>query len=226
MDQAERLLQRIRNEHLRPVPRWVVVARRLVRLVLFVAVFVLVSLSFASFFQELHAHRGRGWMFRQALAQAAPWIWAATALVSVVFAYVVFRELPRAWRLRPGVAIFAILLAGAGTGYALERGDVLLAIHRGIAHAVPAYRNTWKDRTLRLWHAPSEGRLAGTIESGSAFRDLDGKRWVLQGMDGQASPGMLRLLGEVCGDSVFCVRSWKPVPGEGRRGGGRNRPTE
>lgn len=221
MDQADRLLQRIRSEHLRPVPRWVVVARRAARLALFLAVFVLVSLSFASFFQELHAHRGPGWMFRIALAQAAPWIWAATAAFSAVLAWVVFRELPRAWRLRPGFAMFAILLSGAVTGFVLERGEVLLALHRGIAHSVPAYRSVWQDRALRTWHAPAEGRLGGRLEDGSAtrFRDVDGKRWELREAPMGLPTGAVRILGEVDGDSVFLVRSWRPAPGEGKRGG-------
>lgn len=223
MDQAELLLQRIRRERIRPVPKTVVVARRAAWLLLFVAVFGLLCVSFASFFQELHAHAGRGWMFRVVLSQAAPWIWGVTAILFGALAYAVFRELPRAWRLRPAYVVLAILVAGSVTGFVMERGDVLLGLHRMVAHAFPSYRSVWQGKMLRVWHDPANGRLGGRLEDGSitAFGDVEGKRWTLRWVAPAANPprGALRLQGRVCGDSVFCARRWKPAPGEGMRQG-------
>lgn len=225
MDHADRLLERIQAEKIRPVPRWLVLSRRLSRLGLFLLVLVLLSVSSALLFQELHQHRGPGWMARVLIARLAPWVWSITSVACIWGAWVLFRELPRAWRLRPWIVILGIVSTGLATGFLLERIDGLLRVHRTIAHLVPAYRTVWQARAMEEWHEPAAGRLAGTWDE-RIFTAVDGRRWWLVWGDSsdRAPTGAVRLHGAMRNDSVFLVRGWKPAPGDGagrpRRQGG------
>lgn len=222
MDHADRLLGRIRAEKIRPVPRWIVLARRLVRVGLFLLVLVLLSVSSALLFQELHAHRGPGWMARALLARLAPWVWSLTSVACIWGAWLLFRELPRAWRLRPWIVLLGIVSTGLVTGYLLERIDGLVRVHRTIAHLVPAYRTVWQARAMQAWNDPAAGRLSGTLDE-RAFTDVDGRRWSLVWTDSsdRAPTGAVRLHGAMGPDSVFVVRTWRPAPGDGAGGPGR-----
>lgn len=227
MDHAERLLRRIRDERIRPVPRGLVLLRRLGRALLFLVVVGMLSLSFALLIQELHAHRGPGWMLRSLLSRAAPWIWSVTAILFSLLAYRLFRELPRAWRLRPSGVVLAILATGLLAGIALETSEALLGLHRLAAHSVPAYREAWTDRALRTWQAPGEGRIAGRFAEGCArFEDVDGNLWRLQWTaDTTRLPtGPVRLRGRVEGSGLFRVEVCMAAPGSGTGpDGGKNR---
>lgn len=219
MDHADELLRRIREERIRPIPRGAVLLGRTCRVLLVLLLVGLVSVSVALLLQELHGHAGRGWMVREAFSRAAPWIWGATSLLFAFVAYRIFRELPRAWRLRPAAVVSAILLAGAGAGAVLEAGDGLLATHRALAHLVPAYREAWRAKAMSIWHDPARGRLAGRFVDGpSAFVDVRGRRWRLSwSQDSVPVPGTdaARLLGRVETDSVFHVEKALPPPGLG-----------
>lgn len=221
MDHAEELLRRIRRERIRPVPRAVVVLRRIARICLLFAVLALLALSFALLFQEMRASAGHGWIFRELLSRAAPWIWGTTSILFGLLAWVVFRELPKAWRLRPVHVVLAFLAVGAVGGVAIESTNALLGLHRIVAHAVPAYRSIWRQKALRVWHSPGEGRLGGRLLGGTAFVDVEGRRWTLEPGDSSTSlpiaPGLARLQGRIEGDSSFRVLKWMPAPGEGAR---------
>jgi hypothetical protein len=219
MDHADRLLGRIHAEKIRPVPRWIVLARRLFRLGLFVLVLVLLSVSSALLFQELHEHRGPGWIARALFARLAPWVWSFTSVACIWGAWLLFRELPRAWRLRPWIVIVGIVSTGLASGFVLERVDGLVRVHRTLAHLVPAYRTVWQARALEAWHDPVAGRLAGRLDT-QGFLAVDGRRWLLVWSDSSdlAPTGPVRLNGTVGHDSVFVVRDWKPAPGDGAGG--------
>lgn len=219
MDHAEELLRRIRQGGIRPVPRSVVLMRRIGRTCLLVTVLAMLAVSFALLFQELRSTGGHGWIFRELLSRAAPWIWGATSLSFGVLAYMVFRELPKAWRLRPVHVVLTFLAVGAIGGFALESTNALLGLHRLVAHSVPAYRSVWRQKALRVWHAPEEGRLGGRFLGGTAFLDVEGRSWTLDFGDSSEAlrrePGFARLQGRILGDSRFRVETWMPAPGEG-----------
>ncbi len=144
MDNADRLLERLHRENIRPIPRSVVLLRR-AGLAGLLAVSALASaVSLALVLQELFPKQGRGWHFRLALSHAAPWIWMATAILLAWGGVRIFRSLPRGWRVRPlplGAGFAAACLALA---LLLFQFDALLGAHRFVAHRFPSYRAAWK----------------------------------------------------------------------------------
>jgi len=227
MDHASRLLDRIHADKIRPVPLWRVRARKAGRFALFGAAVLLGTLSVALAVQGFHAHPGRGWLVRQTMAEYAPLVWLATAGLMVRAGIRLFRELPRGWRVRPwqvGAGIVAACLLG---GVALERADALTAFHRAIARRVPAYREVWRHKALASWHDPAAGRLSGSWsspgDSARGFLDVEGVHWDIrwEGSESRPDDSTLRLLGRVCGSSVFCADDWRPAPGFGNNHGMR-----
>lgn len=221
MDHASRLLDRIHADKIRPVPLWRVRVRRLGRFALFGSVVVLGTVSVALAVQGFHAHGGRGWLVRQTMAEYAPLVWLATAVLMVWAGIRLFRELPRGWRVRPGLVgavLIAVCLLG---GIALEHADGLTWLHRAIARRVPAYREVWQHKALASWHDPAAGRLSGSWtsdgDSSNGFLDVEGVRWNIRWEASESRPddSTLRLLGRVCGPAIFCADDWRPAPGFG-----------
>lgn len=222
MDHANELLARIHAQRIRPVPRWRVRLGLAGRMALFASALGLGTLSVALAVQEIHAHAGRGWLVRRAMSEFAPYVWTLTAVLMVWAGIRIFRELPRGWRVRPwmvGAAIAVFCLLG---GVALERSDTLLGLHRTVARLVPAYREAWMQKAMASWHDPSQGRLGGawaaSTDSVRTFQDVDGVRWIVKWGGTASAPAAprLRLLGQVCGERVFCADDWRPAPGIGR----------
>jgi len=144
MDNADRLLDRLRREGVRPVPRSRVLARRVATAVLFGASLLLGSVSVSLALGELFPRDGRGWHFRIALSQAAPWIWLLTSIVLLYAGMRLFRTLPRGWRIRPVRLVLTCLLPVLLLGTLFFRTDAILGAHRFIAHHVPGYKAAWK----------------------------------------------------------------------------------
>lgn len=222
MDQADRLLSRIHTEGIRPVPRWKVRLHRAGWVMLFTLVLLLGTVSVALAVQAVHDHAGRGWLVRQAMTNAAPWVWSTTAALLVWAGIRVFKELPRGWRVRPwhvGLAVGVFCLVG---GIALESVDAPIRIHRAIAVRNPEYREAWRERALAEWNDPAAGRLSGRWTSSSAegnLRDADGFVWHVR-WDGNSSlpeTPTARLIGRICGPALFCADGWRPAPGFGRK---------
>lgn len=226
MDHSRELLDRIRAQGIRPVPRWRVRLRRAGVAALFAGVVLLGTLSVTLAVQEIHAHAGRGWMFRRVLSDWAPFVWSLTAALLVFAGIRVFRELPRGWRVRPwhvGVSIATVCLAG---GWGLERTDALLGLHRAVAMRIPSYRAAWMEKAMASWHDPASGRISGrwvgAVDSTRVLESADGVRWTVrwEGAGRLPETPSIRLMGEVCGPSLFCATDWRPAPGSGgfRRG--------
>lgn len=219
MDHANELLARIHADKIRPVPRWLVRARLAGRFVLFGSTLALGTLSVALALQELHSHEGHGWLLRKAMSDLAPFVWSLTMGLMVWAAVRVFRELPRGWRVRPwmvGTATAGFCLLA---GWSLERSDALLAMHRMVARQIPSYREAWMRKAMVSWHAPAEGRVSGAWmplnDSIGTLLAVDSVRWTVrwQGEDRLPDVRSIRLMGSVCGKSVFCATDWRPAPG-------------
>lgn len=151
MDNADRLLERLRREDVRPVPRARVLAGRLLAAALFSATLLLGAVSVALALGDLFPKDGRGWHFRIALSNAAPWIWLLTSAFLLTAGMRLFRALPRGWRVRPVRLLLACLTPVVILGSLLYATDALLGTHRFIAHHVPGYKAAWKA------HVRSEG---------------------------------------------------------------------
>ena len=144
MDNADRLLERLRREGVRPVPRSRVVARRLLTTTLFGTSLLLGSVSVALALGDLFPKDGRGWHFRIALSHAAPWIWSLTTVFLLLAGMRLFRAMPRGWRLRPVRLLAACAVPVLLLGSMFFATDALMGVHRFVAHHVPAYKAAWK----------------------------------------------------------------------------------
>ncbi len=223
MDHAEELLARIRADKIRPVPRWRVRLARAGMVALFAGTVLSGTLSVAVAFQELHAHAGRGWMFRRIVADWAPLLWGATFLLFLGAGVRLFRELPRGWRVRPWHVALGIGLVSIAGGWVVERTDMLMGIHHAVVRHVPFYREAWQQKTMRTWHEPDAGRIAGRWsvvgDSVHVLLDIDGTPWKIRWIGGsEVAPmsGSVRLIGRVCGEREFCADDWRPAPGAGK----------
>ncbi|MEN9354388.1 MAG: hypothetical protein RL318_1713 [Fibrobacterota bacterium] len=168
MDNADRLLARLRQENIRPIPRRVVLLHRAGRAALLGLCVLASAVSIALVFQELFPKGGRGWHFRLALSQAAPWIWGLSAIVLAWAGIRLFRSLPRGWRVRPlplatGFASLSLVLATL-----LFQTDAFLSMHRFVAHRFPFYRAAWQQHVGEM---KSDCEKNGEVRKDSAGCD-------------------------------------------------------
>jgi hypothetical protein len=219
MDHASELLARIHADKIRPVPLSLVRMRLAGRFLLFGSTLVLGTVSVALAVQEFHAHQGHGWLLRKAMSDLAPYVWSLTAIFLVWAGIRLFRELPRGWRVRPWMAGFVIAGFCLVSGWALERTDALLGLHRLVARQIPSYREAWSAKALSSWHDTAQGRISGTwisnTDSASVLLGVDGVRWTVRWEGGGSLPQdpSIRLMGRVCGQALFCAVDWRPAPG-------------
>lgn len=219
MDHASELLARIHSDGIRPIPRWKVRLARIGMIGLFSSTVIASTLSVALAFQEFHAHTGRGWIFRKALEDWAPWLWSITAALCVWAGVRLFRELPRGWRVRPWHVVAAIAGISLAGGSLIEALDLLLRMHHAAMMRSDAYRESWQRKVMSDWNAPAQGRLSGSWIAGrDTLEAMDGSLWFVrwEGSGALDRTGGIRLEGRICGEHVFCAVDWRPVPGAGK----------
>lgn len=244
---SDRVLARIEEQEVRPLPRWVFTLRAAG----FWALWIVTTLIGASVVSiALFRLAFAGWAFRLAthdstarfLVQTVPVIWFLLFVAVVVAAYVLFRHTPHGYR-HPfywivSASLGLSLLLGAGLH---AQGAGKLA-DEFAGKAVPFYVPLERQER-RLWVNGPRGLLAGQVTAREDvmifLKDFDGADWEVDGaaltvqeLDA-ATPGMrVRVIGMPVKKEEHTLLAclllpWDapvPVPGERKIGNVRSNP--
>lgn len=233
------VMEAIRVKGVRPIPRWVFVARWFAAWVV-----ASVSLTGATLGFALLALRGGtiDWTLFGRFSDA-PWRFLIAVFPLMAMSLFVVALILGIWtlrRTRRGYRWSARRVAMIGAGLPVALGVLFHAsghsdrMHQLLLRSVPIY-GAWENAAARVWMAPERGLLMGTIveaisPSSFTFEDIDGHRWSVSAEGAlwrgqtEARTGLrARLVGHSAGASLFTVEEVRPWPGEGpgRRGGAR-----
>jgi len=230
---ANKVLDELRDQDVRPVPAWRFVMQSVVAWIGFAilmifgaqAVSIILFLLSDHDWTELAHFRGGplGYLF-----VALPYVWILAMVALTVAAYLDFKKTKGGFRYRPlvvvGVVLGVSLLAGFGL-HAMgmgKRADALLE------RQVPLYRQM-APRGQQIWDKPAQGRLVGEIERISEdgtkieLRTPAGEKWSVstESVPGQRlleqlkEGAQVRVVGQPQQGGEFKARMilpWEPGP--------------
>lgn len=236
MKRSEQLIQTIREQGIKPVPKRYFILKNALLWGGFAAAVLLGALAFSVILFSIqqtdfdllsHATHSRPELFLSIL----PFFWLAVLAVFLVLAMTSFRNAPRGYKV-PGVRLVVFCTALsilAGTAFFLAGGAQRLEHTFGIH--VSLYESM-QEKKIRLWSMPNEGYLSGEIlevqSEKFVLRDFRQKTWTIRYADAFFPPMVqieagekVKMTGKMTGADMFNADQIRPWGGMGQhRGGG------
>ncbi|MCB0572208.1 MAG: hypothetical protein KDC66_20720 [Phaeodactylibacter sp.] len=238
MKPSDKLIQMIREQQIRPVPRWRFTLKNLLLWAAFAVAALLGALAFSvvlfaiqqTDFQVIsHLSHSRLELFLGLL----PFFWIALLIVFLLVAIYSIQHSPKGYKLTLArlVGYSAALSILLGALFFIAGGAQRL--EQAFAVNVSLYESV-QEKKARLWSMPEEGYLSGEIQQTSIgsfeLEDFEGKTWTV-GYEGAFIPPVVllergekvKLLGKMDGPGRFEaseVRPWGGMERKGRRGSG------
>jgi hypothetical protein len=222
MSNAEKILEKIKTDHITPAPRWRVLTMRvLIWLSAIIAVFVgsiafsIVIFIFANQDADLSTRLNLGHpTFYLAIL---PYFWVIILALFALGAYFNFRHTKRGYRAPLFAVVGAYIIATVILGALFYRAGVGARIEQMAADTVPYYNQMNYARAL--WVAPDKGLLAGKIlaVTGDQVRlqDLNGDIWDINiasstGRENISPQSDIKIIGVRAGERTFTASQIRP----------------
>jgi hypothetical protein len=240
MKPSEKLIQAIREQDIKPLPKWRFTLRNSLLLAAFLLAVLLGALSFSVILFAIqqtdfnvvnHLSHSRMELFLGLL----PFFWILVLVVFLAIAIYSIQYAPKGYKFSAGkwVAYSAALSMLLGTLFFIAGGAE--RIENAFEVNVSIYQSI-EEKKVRLWSMPQDGYLAGDIIDVTAealhLKDLQGKKWTIRYEDAFIPPVVLlergekvKLLGAISGKDEFTADEIRPWGGyRGGRGKGRGGP--
>jgi len=232
MDTGQKILQKIKDDNVRPYPKWRFLFKRSVIWAVFSLSILLGSIASAiAMFQLKHAEWDLYQHFNDSLIEFAllviPIFWLIFLLGFTGFAYYYFRRTEQGYRYRTLWIISGSIVLSIISGGFLYSTGLPEKLEPIFLDNVPFYQK-WQVRKQRVWMSPAKGLLAGRITTVISDRkirieDLQGNSWEVDIVDtiwrGRLKPAKdlkIKILGQKKGEGRFVAAVIKPWRGKGR----------
>jgi len=230
MSISEKILEKIRDRHIKAKPKWYFRLRDIVIWLVLVLTVALGSLSFAVLIflifdinWGIHKYLNRG--LAHYVIASLPYFWLIILPLLIVISLIDFRCTKKGYKytwekiiaiILIFVCVFGLLLFGAGAGARINRS------FRGI----PFYGRMMRNKE-RIWLQPEKGLLAGRIieiaEGGEIkLKSADNIIWTIKYGDGLNAGELnltegdrIRIIGDKKADNVFeakKIQLWENKP--------------
>lgn len=237
MKPSEKLLQAIKEQEIKPVPKWRFTLRNSLLIIAFLLAVLLGSLAFSvilfaiqqtDFKVVSHLTHSRMELFLGLL----PFFWILMLVVFLAIAIYSIQYAPKGYKFSAPkwVGFSAALSILLGTFFFIAGGasriekvfEVNLSIYQSV-----------EEKKVQLWSMPQDGYLAGTIEDAGQgsmrLKDLQDNFWVVHYEDAFVPPVVLlergeivKIIGKATGKGEFTADEIRPWGGfRGGRGQGR-----
>lgn len=232
MKRSEKLLQTIREQELRPIPRAWFTLRNAFVWTGFTLSALLGALAFAvilfciqqtDFNLIAHLSHSKLELFLGLL----PFFWLGALSVFLISAMLSFRQTPRGYKVTPG------RLAAYNAGLSILAGAILF-----LAGAGPKFEQVFdtnlglyesmQEKKVKLWSAPEQGYLSGVITTANdtslTLRDFKGQDWNIDCQEAFVAPVVrleageqIKLVGKMSQSGNFKADEIRPWGGPGFR---------
>jgi hypothetical protein len=232
MENSDKLLEKIQDRQVRPIPRWhyqlkdVTTWAAFVICVLFGALafsVVLFAIQQADFNMVSHMSHSAG----ELLLVLVPVFWIVSLVIFLVFAIFSLQKS------RKGYKFTSLSMLGFSTALSMLLGTVFfisggaLWLEHSFATHVGNYESV-NERKMRVWSAPQNGSLSGTILSASddtfELEDFNGKTWIIEYKEADIVPAvgisdgeLIKMTGEMTSDHTFKADKIRPWGGNQHR---------
>ncbi len=238
MENAKKIVDRIREEKIKPTPRWIYILRNglLWSGFLFAVVFgalafsvILLAVQQTDFSIISHVGHSKLELFLGLL----PFIWLIFVIVFLGLAILNIRNTRKGYKFSPfrQVSISLLISIALGTLFFLVGGSQQL--EQAFSINVKTYESI-EERKIKMWNLPNEGYLSGRIIQSDdrviRLLDFSSEEWNVVYDDAFIAPILrlengeqIKLIGKITDENTFTAKEIRPWGGQGPRGGGRNR---
>jgi hypothetical protein len=239
MDNSAKLIERIKEERVKPVPRWRFTLKDSLIWLCFIACTLIGALAFSVILFAIQqadfnflGHLSHSWF--EMMLVLVPLAWIIGLVLFLVFAIFSIKNSKKGYKFAPPalVAIATGLSILIGTLFFISGGAGWL--ENAFASRIDAYEGI-EERKARVWSAPENGFLSGTIISVSdslfELKDLKGKTWMVSYAGADIVPAVhimdgekIKMTGTMTSEDAFKAEMIRPWGGfQHRYQGGRNR---
>ncbi len=232
MENSEKLIRTIRDQQLKPRPRWHYYLRELILWILFAFCVLFGALAFSIILFAIQQidfnilnHISHS--IPEMILSLIPVIWIGSVVVFLLAAMASIRNS------RKGYKFASPVLVGIVTGLGMLLGTIFFIsggagwLERGFALEVGVYESV-DERKCRIWSQPEKGMLSGRImevsDSILKLEDFNGKEWNIDLKESEIVPAarleegeMIKMTGTRSGDFQFNADQVKPWGGGGHR---------
>jgi hypothetical protein len=237
MDNADRLLEKIKGENLHPIARWRFTMKNVFAWMGFILAVLFGALAFSVILFAIQQidfnileHMTHS--FFELLLAMVPLLWVISLLAFLAIAISSIRFSKKGYKI-PSAALAGLCVASSmliGTLFFITGGAGWL--EKSFATKVHVYESIQEKKTT-IWMMPENGYLSGTIASvnGTTFEllDYDDKTWIIDIQDADIVPAVsmeageiIKIIGTKTSDTSFKAEKIRPWGGQGKMQ--RNRP--
>lgn len=231
MDNSEKLIQKLREKQMKPIPRWRFILKNLINWAVFITSVLLGALAFSvvlfSIQQvDFNLVAGLSYSWLTLLLGLLPFFWIIALVVFLVTAIIGIRNSKK------GYKFTAMSLAGFSVAFSILLGTLFFIsggghwLEHAFASRVGIYESI-EERKVKLWVMPEEGYLAGTVEGMQgdeiSLLDFRGDSWTVEYLDADMPPAVvlekgarIKIVGEILEPGKFKANMIRPWGGEAR----------
>ncbi len=230
-DLTNEVLEKIKEKHIKPKPKWEFILKEYVIWVFAGASFLVGSLAVAVI---IHMVRNNDWDLCDRVSgnllsfifATLPYVWLLLLAAFVALAYYNFKHTKSGYRFSLRLLVTGSILASIFLGIFFYSIGLGWTIDKAFSARLPFYERLMFHRRM-IWGNPERGMMAGRIISDLgrgefSLRDLDDKVWMMHGQISSTTPwvplrerGMIKIIGEPMDNFNFRVRQIRPWPGCG-----------
>ena len=231
MDNSTKLIGKIKEQQMKPIPRWRFRIKDLISWSLFIMAVVLGALAFSVILfaiQQMEfsliAHMSHSWL--ELLLGLLPFFWIISMVILLIIAIVSIKNSKKGYKFSiSGIVGFSAALSILiGTLFFISGGGRWL--ENAFSINVSLYESVQEKKT-KLWSMPEEGYLSGTITAfygdSLQLKDFSEKTWTVILTNADVVPAVrfnegekIKLTGRMLSDSRFAGEKIRPWGSMGR----------
>lgn len=234
MDTSEKLLEKIREQQLKPIPRWRFIIKNILTWSSFIFAVASGALAFSVILFAIQqmdfnliAHMSHSWL--ELFLALLPFFWLISLIVLIILAVFSLKHSKKGYKLTSTRVIGSCTTLSilAGTLFFISGGGRWL--ENSFATKLSIYESI-DERKARVWSMPDSGQLSGTItasyEDSIELKDFNDKTWIILLKEADIVPivkleqdEMIKLTGKRLSENRFeaeKIRPWGGLQMQGR----------
>lgn len=225
MDNSEKIISKIKEENIQPIPKWKIRWSRFSTWTLYFLFILSGAISFSVIIYSIQQsefsmlkHIGHSKI--ELILVLLPLLWLILLISFLIVSVISARQTKKAykWSFGKWIGLSLLLSLAIGTLFFISGGAQW--VEKSFANQIEIY-NSVNERKMKIWMDPVNGRIAGEIqqvnENEIILIDFDGKKWLIDISGSYIAQRVLletgekiKMFGEQAKDNSFIANDIKP----------------